>query len=177
MYAVPAAGEIEEVEEFGNAYGSAPVIWSRIAEVHLKEKYWSAVDGARLWEVVKDESVSVCDRFCLALTFDKMILERKHFEIAAARLKVLGRLEKQRHPDYVNHLSKIADELLKLKDDEKVVGACWNWTSVCADAWTAPTNSDDDDGHFYDISKHSDHWFLGEKYPELVSAVEEGEEQ
>lgn len=63
------------------------------------------------------------------------------------------------------HLPAWAAALREMSQDPGCFAACWNQTSVCADAWwrydACPACGQDlEDSRMYDLAKDKGHWFL-----------------
>ena len=71
---------------------------------------------------------------CLELTYDNMILKREYFEKMAKFLIKFYKQYKEKNSTYICHLESIANDILLLKNNQLILGVCFNWTSVC-DAW------------------------------------------
>jgi len=123
------------VIELGNSHGSAPPVWDWLCNHYLNGKHWMTRDDNKdLWQLRKNPAVPKHMRFGLLLTFDNAIILPIHLEEAA---QLCYRVyDTTFNPQYVNHWSRIGEELHKLRDikNKRLMGIALGCTSV-SDPW------------------------------------------
>lgn len=159
MYAVPESGEIYEVADFKNAFRSAFLAWDQLSQRYLGKgvalKMASGKGMQEVWDISKNQQVSIAHRVVMMMTFDKVMVKRENFERLASAIDEYARMFD------AGTLTEQASKIRELLQDETVFAVCWNQTSVSYPVWCIDT--DNDEGRMYDLSRDSDHWFLFDK--------------
>lgn len=163
MFGVPEKGEIECLEEYRNAWLSAPLIWNFLSNKYMNESAMNPFGNQALdsiFQLAEDENAKIPmlqhEKDALLLTADKVILRCDHFErMKQSLLFMWAATHSPKHQD--NHLQKIANDLA---DVPKIfIGVCFIWTSVDGDSWRV-FNHEEEAHEMWDISKNEGHRFL-----------------
>lgn len=102
--------------EFRNSWGGAARVWGALYDYYLKDasrpydNWLSATSqpgDRRLWDLAKDETISMPERAVHAFTFDNAIVRRENFERFAADLRTFAELHPT--PGKVDHLNAWAE--------------------------------------------------------------------
>ena len=169
MYGVPKKGEIRALEEYQNSHGTAPVIWGYLYDKYVPKAHsydcWGT-HNEKLWALSDDPRLSRHEKICLWLTFDHCMVKTKDIPVVVEALRQL--YKDTFNPEYVNHLSKLADDMEALQKSRKFVALCFIWTSVADDIWDSQAkpvcdkcgHEEDDYCGKWDLSKEEGHWFL-----------------
>lgn len=142
--------KVEDLEEYQNAHGSAPVIWDEIAQkyLHLKPFEYN-FHTEKLWPLWKNQSIPKHHRAVLAMTYDRAVIEKEYFKRAAEDIKQYL-IDFPPHPDYANHWTDIAS-LFESDPDCEAIG--FHWTSVSEDLFEGNWNEEKDDYDFVDLTQ------------------------
>ena len=122
--------------EFGNGWGSGPLIWGYLSEKYLNHSWSSSPfdDKRDLWDLHKDDRVPRCIQLGHLFTFDGAICpSNKTIELADA-LKETYEITHTAAPKYVNHFKAIANALRIVPHDKRALGFGLSCTSV-SDPW------------------------------------------
>ncbi len=146
IYTFKADGTYKEVAEFGNAWGSAPMIWVSLFErwaTFDPRKYENAISNPdKVWALSDDERIPLDHRVVLISTYDKRAVRK-------ADLPALAKLYRQFHAAYLvpegktmvggrmvayswSHLPAMADKFEELAKTD-IEGVFVWWTSVSGD--------------------------------------------
>lgn len=170
VYRMPESGELIEVKEFQNAYGSAMRIWNSLVKSHLVDptkdidqemgRIMYREEAKSLWKLVDDPKLTYVERMTLAWTFDKAVCEH-------ARLAEMADLflEFDRVYPAGGHLPALAD-LYRSECANPSLGLCVVQTSVACDVWRTECDADGEQ-YMYDASKDTGHYFIFEEYKEI----------
>lgn len=135
----------EKAENHGtlqNAWGIAPLIWSAICERHLGEGNWlSDRVMNRLWPLWKDQKVPQHQRAVLAMTYDRVYIEKQHYARMAADIRAYL-VDFPQDDSRVNHLPTLA-EFFESNPEYPAIG--FHQTSVTEDPWRGPWNEEKED--------------------------------
>ncbi len=181
MYGVPAEGPMIGLHRYGNAWGSAPLIWNYLGEMyhglaHSTGEHELAVIFGSLGKGLYRPHEEVC----LNLTADKCIVRKADFQRVSRALYLMHDLTFKL--GQVNHLATIAGDLMLAEHFEDYIGVAFMWTSVADVVWYAPmeeppTAEEEELQHgsrMWDISRDKGHWFLFEA--DLTEQVKEATE-
>lgn len=130
--------DISYEEELRNSHGTFSLLWNVLCKKHLGVDNWMQLGFSdnmhKLWDLVEDESIPVCDRVCLYLTFDGAYVEADKLEWAADHIESFLEVNPVDNK-YVNHWPEVARLYRKYaKDkDENFVGIGIYGTS-CGDS-------------------------------------------
>lgn len=142
MFVVPKKQQLKPFKNYQNSWGSAMAVWTYIWDKHLKQNEHDYMYGnenyERLWKSYKSDSLSECEKVCLTLTYDWVILKAKDFEYVSKMCIEFGKLSKEKYPQAVNHWQEIGEDLLKVP--KTCYGVCFRWTSV-TDMWSVYKNN------------------------------------
>ena len=126
-------GQINDIAELGNSWGSAAFVWSALGEKYFNDKYICVTgDSKKMWALVDDNRLSKAERVVLAFTFDYAIIENAHFTEAAKLFREFS--EQFGKAGEANHLPAIAN-LLDAQSNFSNIGMCFQQTSVAEDVW------------------------------------------
>lgn len=150
VYAIYPGEKIEEIAEYNNSWGSAPVIWSAIYDKYLKppgELYqsWMGKEGEKLWAIADDEGYSQWLRNVLRMTFDRAIIKSENFQQAADDLETFFSNFPQPE-NHVNHWPKIVTLLRTGAEGAPAIG--FHMTSVSENPF-APQWDEEKDERIY----------------------------
>lgn len=163
LYKVPESGEIELAGEFHNSHRGAMLVWMLMSEAYLHRPFSLSNDvqsAKPTWNLWKNPDVRLSDRIVMASTFDKIMVKRENIP------RLVQAIEDYSRRFDPGTLLKQACILKELASDETCFAVCWNQTSVCADAWYVPGETDDEEWRPFDLSRDHDygHWFLFEDH-------------
>jgi hypothetical protein len=164
MFTIDMKGDLHEFAEFGNSFRGWLIMWDFLAE-----KYFPQADGIGLfiksacsseslepfWNLVKREDVPRHHRITLNITYDGAMIAKKDFTMVADAIDLIV----SEMPD-PGHWKDIA---LKLREasTKEVIGACFQGTTVCADAWGSEGivydqySYTDKKGNYHEVTKPS----------------------
>ena len=173
MFIVKNLGVVVPHAEFKNSHRGAMMIWVNLFNVYCpdqvkeaKERYhmegkiypYNDEDYKAVWALAKNIIVPKHNRIVLAATFDYAILEREHFQDYIEAVETYA----QDYPQ-VGHLLLQCKEIAKLQK-RKIIGVCWNQTSVSADMWWTEHRR-------FNINKDGHGWML---FKEMFADSAEG---
>lgn len=170
LYMAPASGELVEITDFRNAFGSAAFVWCVCAREffgHRHEYSWLSDRELRrkIWMLADDASVPMFVRITMGTTFDRVMVKRENLGRVAQAFRDF--VAAYPPGDSACSLIHQADVLEGLIDTEECFAVCWNQTSV-GDTWTVRDGGCEECGEgavdrLYDLSRDTGHWFLFEK--------------
>lgn len=179
---MPQEGELTEVAEFNNSWGSAMRVWMPMAMAYLADPEANANqemgrimlsgDMCGLWKLVDGDKLTRAERIVLAWTFDKSVCEySKLVEMA----ELFREFDKQHPvPGKVNHLPAFADlyEKMGLGIPSDALGLCVIQTSVTSYVWDG-VQPEDQEARCprYDASKDTGHSFIFEEYDKELDKI------
>lgn len=146
----------ENIREFPNSHGTAPVIWGAFCEKYLKrERLWWLINSGeiqKLWDYWKNISIPESHRAALAFTFDRFYISKKDYRRFARDLRQFldDTLISANH---VNHWPLIA-QFFEMEPEYPAV-AIW-CTSVTSDPFNGPYSEETDEYDPFDWSTASD---------------------
>ena len=164
-----------------NAFRGAMAVWRTLEEKYLPPfdpnmKSMSRIftmdtDQSReIWDLVHDSRLSKEERICLVITFDRVIVLRRHFEIIIKAFCSFSRAG--------SSLPEQALAIEKAMEDESIIAMAWNHTSVNQNRWTDyETDGNAEEWEPYNITLNSDHWVLfsdEDSFSELLEESENG---
>ncbi|HHP4838299.1 TPA: hypothetical protein ACSBZ9_002357 [Acinetobacter baumannii] len=118
--------KVEELFELKNAWGSAPVIWTAMAQKYLNASFTYHIHGNELWDLWKDKAIPLAHRAVHVMTFDRAYIVKQDFQRAVQDIRTF--LNDFPQPsNHVNHWFAIAD-YLETNPDIPAVG--FHMTSV-----------------------------------------------
>ena len=127
----------EPIQEFRNAHGSAPYVWSIIYnKVFGTDNYWSNV--GKLWPQYKNKDLPEYQRAVLLMTYDRVYIARKNFVRASNDI----RLWCENFPakeNVINHWPAIV-KIFASKNDYKAIG--FHITSVTPNLFDGEWNEE-----------------------------------
>lgn len=128
----------EDLEELGNSYGSAPVIWGALCETYLGGRNtWLSKTG-ELGKLYKRKDIPRCMRAVLMMTFDRAYVMKKDFARAAEDIREFLRIAPP-PGEHVNHWPHIA-ALFESNPDIPAIG--FHCTSVSEDPFQGEWNEE-----------------------------------
>jgi len=180
VYLMPRSGELAEVEELKNAWGSAMRVWHSLIHAHLIDptqdidqqmgNIMFTQQMEPLWPLVKSPKLNRAERMVLGWTYDKSVCEFAKLKEMAGLFREFDKLHPV--PGKVNHLPALAELYDRMADRPECLGLCVIQTSVCDDGWTVAPENEDDDYRMYDASKDEEHFFIFEKYDKDLEGTE-----
>lgn len=121
---------VEDLHEFRNARGSAPVVWNEMAKRYLglrDHQYLFCCDN--IWPLYRRSDVAAHHRNVLLMTYDDAIVTKANYKQAAADIRAfLVDFPPQQH--FVNHWPHIAS-IFDSEPDCPAIG--FHMTSVSED--------------------------------------------
>lgn len=155
LYYVTPSGQVKLSYEFKNSWLGAMLVWTQLYKRYFPERVQAMArlldlqepgpiteeDYQCVWNLGRDPRLSHAERIVLRSTFDGCILERPQF--AQFHLNVLEYAATYQ----AGSLIAQAEQICRLRR-KKILGVCWNQTSVSDGVWHA--------GHIRAV----DHWFL-----------------
>ena len=142
---ITPGGDLCDVEEFYNSYGSAMYVWRSLVERYIDPdaSRWmirNDTDMQPLWNLIIDKRIPEPHRWVLASTFDGAVVHREDFGLLAM---YYNQFVDDYPPKGVCTLREQAHTLIQMGDVD-YRGACWIQTSVADDWWYV---YDDQDEH------------------------------
>lgn len=171
-YLVGADGIVRPDREFKNAWHGAMALWDYLARTFLDPKAPRGTDKymlpsaqflfdpkaqKSLWGLAADTTVPRHLRVAEMTTFDRAVLRRADFAVAADALDLA--CKEIVAAGGSSHLDQQAAWLRENAADENVVGAAWQQTSVSEDLWVV-YDEGGEEGRDYDTNRDSGHWFI-----------------
>lgn len=125
--------KVDEMAEYGNSHGTAPVIWGHLNKTQLGKdaNAWLFGKNDDLWKLARDPKVPRHLRLCMAFTLDRCICPHEKAGELADALELTYSETAPLNPNHVNHWKAIADDLRKVKKVPRTIGYGLNCTSVC----------------------------------------------
>lgn len=151
LYCVPEKGEFTHEIDVQNSWRGAMFIWNALSERYLSRKAYPHEDLQSVWDLHKDNRLSLAERITLLTTFDRVMVKREHIPQVIRALREFVVLYGSD-----NNLSEQIRALKKLSVADGCYAVCWNQTSI-TDAWYV---YDEEDCRLYDISRDTGHWFM-----------------
>lgn len=161
VYGLRLGESAESILELPNAWRFIPFIWRKLFEKHVSTtvSYLEGLD--RLWPLVDTVEVAAEHRAVLAMTGDKVYIERQHYARAASDLRKF--YEHFSGDDTGQHLLTIA-ELLETDPDYPAIG--FYGTSVGECLWETGCGYDPETDTDIEIPvQWDDAWSLYERLP------------
>jgi hypothetical protein len=118
--------------EFGNGWGSGPVLWDHLAHVRLNSENEFANGYKRVWGLFFNPAIPEHHRIALAFTFDHAVCQPdKLIELADACEKIWPEIKAWK-PHNADHSGSFAPKLKEIaaKKDARLVGVSLNFISV-----------------------------------------------
>ena len=148
MFLVTHDGELEEIAEYLNAWGSAARVWESLREQYLPEQATFLYDTQRIWDLWRREDLPDHVRLVLLSTFDCAVIEGERLAEMAAYLRAFV---SDFPTDRVDNLPKIAGDLERLAEEKRdLLGVCFHQTSVTDDIWLS-WNEEKEERETYDF--------------------------
>lgn len=162
----------ENVREFRNSHGTAPIVWDEFCKRYLREEshWWlfnsSKPEGRRLWDLYKDMRIPESHRAAFSFTFDHFYVKRADYRRFAKDLRTFldDTLVSANH---VNHWPLIA-QFFEMEPDYPAI-ALW-CTSVTSDPFNGEYDEEKDDYGPFDWSKAYDLYEVLDSVKESMSA-------
>lgn len=178
-------GELYHIANVRNAWRGAMTVWSELAMVYLDmspaDFMLSEIKLEALWDLVNSKRVPKFARIVHASTFDKALVAKKN----------IGLLE-DAFNDFDSEFNggSLLEQMKHIKEEienNDCIAIGWTATSVAADLWDSGRWTacalcsrdvpdydncdacDDRETLPYNINIDNDHFFVFEKYPELLS--------
>lgn len=79
---------IEEDEEFGNSWGSAPIVWDVLGKKYIGINFMVFKADESFWNLCKDTSIPMAHRAVFMMTFDTAYVTKKDYQIAAKDIRI-----------------------------------------------------------------------------------------
>lgn len=155
----------ENLMEYQNSYGTAPIVWNYFCEKHLRlDKYWWLSNATKtpnlLWNAWKRADIPESHRAVLLFTCDNIYVKKQHYRRFAKDLRQF--LEAVMiSANTVNHWPRIAQQFEM--EPEYPALALW-CTSVTADRFDGPYNEETNDYEPFDWDKS---WSLYDELDDL----------
>ena len=148
----------ENIREFHNSYGTAPIVWGEFCKRYLKREssWWlfhaSQPEGRELWDLFKDTRIPESHRAVFAFTFDHFYVKREDYKRFSKDLRAFldNTLISANH---INHWPLIA-QFFEMEPDYPAV-ALW-CTSVTSDPWNGEWDEASEDYTPFNWSKAYD---------------------
>jgi hypothetical protein len=164
MYIVKTNGDVIFHKEFQNSHGFASRIWSDLWKKympHCSEHSWLYDD--RLFQLHKSGSpLSDDEKIVLFSTYDRVVFEKAFSDYLIWALLIF----EKKYPagSRVSHLGEIAKTLMQLKNDDDVIGFCFNATTISCDFWRIYKNEEDEESETisYNIFRNKNHDWIGD---------------
>lgn len=171
-YLIDTNGSVHEDIQWRNPWRGAMMLWTHIAKVYLDPKapfgtntyllpsaqfLFNESIQSELWSLANDETQPVYLRIAQMICFDRAILRREDFIVAADALD-------STHVEIGN--TTFADQakwLRKHANNTDIIGACFNVTSVSESHWYHRETDEDgevDESRSYNINCDEGHWFI-----------------
>ena len=148
----------ENVREYRNSHGTAPIVWGEFCVKYLKrEQYWwlhnsTGPKGFELWNLWKDKAIPESHRAVLLFTLDHAYVSKPNYRRFAKDLRAFLD-DTLISANCMNHWPEIA-QFFEMDRDYPAVGL---WcTSVTSDPYTGPYNEKTFDYDPFDWSKAFD---------------------
>ena len=137
-------GNLKGYKKFGNAFRGAYLIWQYLEDKYMPynklgkgmEREFSVFTTQekdrlnKFWNLVNDDRLSIAEKITLYHTYDGVMVKKKNFKkLIKAFEEVSNQMED------CGHLKDQIIAVEKLIHEPKVIGICWQHTSVNADAW------------------------------------------
>jgi hypothetical protein len=176
LHCFGSSGDIYDFREFQNAWGSAMFIWNAMVGKYLEPPRPSWVhddsdflpisaymfDGDDKWDAVwalaRREDIPAHHRVVHCTTFDRVLVNADDFLLLA---DAFDRFVDDFPPNGLT--CSLRDQAQALRDmhaDGTWQAAGWTQTSVSDGGWWVYGESDEDEGHSYNINTDTGHWFL-----------------
>lgn len=152
LYCVPEKGEFTHEIDIRNSWRGAVFIWNALSERYLNRPAYVNENLQPVWDLHKDERLSLSERITLLTTFDRAMVQRSRIPDVITAFRDFIALYGSN-----NNLSEQIQALEKLESLPECFAVCWNQTSV-TDAWYVYES--DDELRLYDLSRDTGHWFL-----------------
>ena len=134
----PGTGS-EILEEFRNAYGSAPYVWSAVGQRYLgmsEHEFFSRSE--EIWPLYKRPDMPRHQRAVLFMSYDNAVVTQEHYAQAAQDIRAFL-ADFPPNPDQVNHWASIA-LIFESNPDCPAIGF-W-MTSVSENPFEGPWNDE-----------------------------------
>jgi len=154
LQAIWPGEKYENVREFANSHGTAPIVWTEFCVRYLHEDpYWwlfnASKPDCKLWKCWKDTSIPEGHRAVLMFTFDHFYVEKKDYHRFAADLRSFLDSTKI-SANHANHWPLIA-QFFEMEPQYPAV-ALW-CTSVTSDPYEGTFDEEKDAYGPFDWSK------------------------
>ena len=156
---VPPNGPVEYVKTYRNSWGGAARIWNSLCiKLFNNESAWLSClpNDNQLWKSFSSDKLDQCEKICLGITFDNVMVKRENLMRVADALLKFNSIHSSE--ERVDHLLSWADDMRTLAKDDTYIAVCFHHTSVSTDIWVVFEDADNE--RQYDISKDKGHWFL-----------------
>ena len=154
VYALYLNSHVEEIEEFHNGHGSAPVIWDTISQKYLGLRPFEySFHTDKLWPLWKNKSIPKTHRAVLGMTYDDAVIIKPDFKRAADDIRQFLK-DFPVNPEYENHWPAI---LQIFESDPDCDSICFHWTSVSENPFSGDWNDETED---YDPPNWKKYWSM-----------------
>jgi hypothetical protein len=162
-----ADGVLNEGRTFANSWGGAAFVWDALWREYLSPRPGDmppTLDrhtAERVWDLSRDERLSVYERLVLVTTFDHCLIRRTDaLRVAQALDAFVARYERRRGNRACNlPLQAMYLRELAFNAEVREIG----WRQSAGDLWEVPVN----ETRPYNVQLDTAHWFLFDHYPEL----------
>lgn len=156
----PLNGPVENYIDYHNSWGGFAYIWDSIWEKYLKRHMYDSwlTHSERLWDSINNLSIPNWVKLILASTFDDAIIEYDKLPVMSKYYDDFIKLfPYEKRKCHLPEWSKMCLEIYKDYNSNNCAGICFYSTSVNEDPWKD-----------YDLSKGDKHWFVFERYSEML---------
>lgn len=168
IYAVTKKGNPIFIGEAKNSHLGAMWIWVKLFDKYIKnnEKKYFNNHWQEIWDLVKNNKLSIYEKIVLVSTFDQFILLKEELDLF---LKCLNKFNKSYliNDEDVLNPNLIEQEIILLNNKKfnKYIGFIWNQTSVNSDKKQA--YNFEGEKNYYSIQD-----YLGKSLSELIKEFE-----
>lgn len=134
--------------EFNNGWGSAPILWDYVSEVHMGGEGW---EKHNIFDAIPNADIPVNIRALLMMTLDRAYVPLRSLETFGQYCLEFYELSSQRYPDRVNHWGGIGEHFIAAHHEKfhrAARGIVISFTSV------------DDPWYFADTSVVTNAWSI-----------------
>jgi len=170
MLLFPASGPPRDHAEYPNAHRAHPLIWSAFAERFAGDrgacdpmKIRKGSEVTKFWELDKDPTIPRVYRLVLQMTWDHALVRRADLLMMADALDTF--ISDLPLEFGAGHLLAWTKEFRALAGRDDFVAVGFIGTSVADDVWRV-RSEDSDECRDYDLSRDTDHYFVGDGVPE-----------
>ncbi len=131
VYIIDPTGNVVPYKEASNAYGCAPVIWSKMSERYLGKDF-SFFEPDKIWPIASDPAVDLQDRITMGFTFDSAFVKKENIPRLIEALRSFLRGYGDGSSGTIHIIVSILYECCSRQND---LGVCFRQTSVIENLW------------------------------------------